>query len=452
MNSKTYSARDVNQVQLAAVLEGRDGQDLWVGGDVGKQQVRVVLNWAAGDFERPWAVTNPSQVGLLVDHLRQLAVGRTLVVALEPSGTYGDVLRQACGDAGIVVHRVSPKAAHDYAEVFDGVPSQHDGKDAAVVAELARLGKGRPWPPPDATPDAHRQVEYWVDRMDARRRLLQAWCGRIEGRTARHWPEALRHFKTTSPTLLKVLVEGGGPAGLAADPDAAAKLKRWSRNHLTAKTIERIIDGARRTVGVRQTEVDRQRLRDYAAEAADARSQIKAARKRLLALARDVGGPVEALAPAVGNATACVLFTYLGDPSGYPCAAAYVKAMGLNLTERSSGMYQGKLKISKRGSGAVRYWMYLAALRLVKRDSPVRAWYLRKKLRDRGESGRALVGVMRRLGLALWHVGVSGEAFDAKRLFPGGGGGGGGGDGGDGGDQHKGKTGRPPAAVPVKGG
>ena len=40
----------------------------------------------------------------------------------------------------------SSKAASDYAEVFDGVPSQHDGKDAAVVAELAAIGKSRPWP------------------------------------------------------------------------------------------------------------------------------------------------------------------------------------------------------------------------------------------------------------------------------------------------------------------
>jgi hypothetical protein len=35
---------------------------------------------------------------------------------------------------GIPVVRVSPQAAHDHAEVFDGVPSQHDGKDAAVVS------------------------------------------------------------------------------------------------------------------------------------------------------------------------------------------------------------------------------------------------------------------------------------------------------------------------------
>ena len=41
--------------------------------------------------------------------------------------------------------RVSNKASHNYAEIFDGVPSQHNGKDAAVVAELAGLGKAQPW-------------------------------------------------------------------------------------------------------------------------------------------------------------------------------------------------------------------------------------------------------------------------------------------------------------------
>jgi hypothetical protein len=101
--------------------------------------------------------------------------------------------------------------------------------------------------------------------------------------------------------------------------------------------------------------------------------------------------------------------------------------MGLNLAERSSGQgfalrsgtYKGKLKISKRGSSTVRYWMYLAALRLTKTNSPVRPWYLRKKHRDSQKAGRALVAIMRRLGLALYHVAALGEAYDAKRLFPG---------------------------------
>lgn len=121
----------------------------------------------------------------------------------------------------------------------------------------------------------------------------------------------------------------------------------------------------------------------------------------------------------MGNATACLLFTYLGDPAKYHCAAAYVKAMGLNLTERSSGRYQGRLKISKRGSAAVRYWMYLAALRLARKTSPVRPWYLRKKHKESDKAGKALVGIMRRLGLALYHTAALGEVFEPARLFPG---------------------------------
>lgn len=417
MNSKAYSSRNVNLIQLNSFLEDRDGQDLWVGVDVGKEQMQVVLNWSADDFERPWKVSNPSQVRLLVEHLKQLSMGRKLLLAMEPSGTYGDVLRQACTDAQIIVHRVSPKAAHDYAEVFDGVPSQHDGKDAAVVAELARLGKSVAWPMTTASA-AHQQIEYWVDRMDAQRRLLQMWCGRIEGRMARHWPELLGHLKTTSPTMLKTLIEYAGPMALGADPEATSKIKRLSRNHLSDEKIAAIIEQAKTSIGVRQTMIDQQRLRDYATDAMNAKQQIKQAQKHLLKLARDIQ-PIGAMKPAIGNATACLLFTHLGDPSNYPCAAAYVKAMGLNLIERSSGMYQGKLKISKRGSSAVRYWLYLAALRLVKKNSPVRPWYLNKKHRDSDQAGRALVGIMRRLGLALWHVAVLGEAFDAKRLFPG---------------------------------
>lgn len=80
---------------------------------------------------------NPSEIPLLVGLLRSLAEQGALKVAMEPTGTYGDPLRAELGRQGLPLHRVGGKAAHDYAEIFDGVPSQHDGKDAAAVAELA---------------------------------------------------------------------------------------------------------------------------------------------------------------------------------------------------------------------------------------------------------------------------------------------------------------------------
>jgi hypothetical protein len=108
-----------------------------VGFDIGKFEVLAMPRWGNKDFGRPWRILYPEQVPDLLGLLVQLGRGRRLRLALGPSGTHGDPLRQACHDAGLLLWRVSPKAAHDYAEIFDGVPSQHDGKDAAVPAGRA---------------------------------------------------------------------------------------------------------------------------------------------------------------------------------------------------------------------------------------------------------------------------------------------------------------------------
>src|SRR5262249_51752296 len=104
--------------------------------------------------------------------------------------------------------RVSPKAAHDYAEIFDGTPSQHDGKDAAVVAELAALGKATAWPYV-VKPLWEQELAYWVDWLEAQRQVLVLWAGRLEGLLAPHWPEATRVLRLTKATLLRALAHYG---------------------------------------------------------------------------------------------------------------------------------------------------------------------------------------------------------------------------------------------------
>ena len=128
MSSKAYRATRVNEVDWEQLARGKEGLGVTVGIDVGKFDLLVICRWADGRFERPWRVRNPWEVPTLVGVLMQVKADRKLVVALEPSGTYGEALRQALGDTGIEVQRVGTKASHDYAEVFDGVPSQHDGK------------------------------------------------------------------------------------------------------------------------------------------------------------------------------------------------------------------------------------------------------------------------------------------------------------------------------------
>ena len=417
MRKKTYSARNVNQVDLAKMIVGREGRPVWVGLDVGKGELMIVAEWGQKDFERPWAVENPLGIRCAIGKLKELGLGRQMVIAMEPSGTYGDAFRQAAADAGLVVHQVKTKVAHDHAESFDGAPSQHDGKDAAVVADLARIGSSRPWV--FERGNAWRQqLEYCVNRMDIQRRVLAVWTGRLEAKLARHWPEVLGLLKCNSATVLRVLLEYGSVAELGRDPQGAAKLRGWSRDLLTEKKVEQILESGRNSVGVRMHEWDSRALRDYAQGAQAARKEMHIAARRLAQLALGQS-TIQAMRPVVGVATACVLWLCLGDPHNYPCAQAYAKAMGLNLCERSSGTYKGRVKISKRGFGMVRYWMYLAAMRLLK-EEPVRAWFLAKKEHDGQKGGKAMVAVMRRVGLALWHVGACGELFESWRLFPGG--------------------------------
>jgi transposase len=376
--------------------------------------LRCVLRWGPGDFERPWRVVNPSEINYLAGLLATLGQDRRLVVALEPTGTYGDPLRQALARANVPVFRVSPKMAKDYAEIFDGVPSQHDGKDAAVVAELAALGRCWPWAwqPLSA---AEQEMVACVDWLDGQRRQSMMWLGRIEALLSRHWPEATRLVALTSATLLRCVAKYGGPAGLAADPAGLSNLRRWGRFGLSAAKAEALWQSARATVGVEQGHWDCEQLRRSAEIVLACRKEMRQHRRRLQSLA--AAEPVlAAQGQVVGAATACVLWVHLGDPRNYHCGGAYRKAMGLNLVERSSGQYEGKLKLSKRGPSAVRRWLYLAALRWVRRE-PVRGWYLQQKARRRGEGKPAVVGVMRKLASALYQVGGRGESFVAERLY-----------------------------------
>ena len=414
MKRRAYVGTRVKDVDPARLTQLKSTLAVMVGVDVGKQKLFAVCRWSDGKFERPWKINNPSEIGDFVTLLRRVGAGRQLIVAMESSGTYGDVLRQALADAGIDLHRVSGKAAHDYAEVFDGVPSQHDGKDAAVVADLAAMGKSVPWPYL-ATAAWEQELSYWVDWMVAQRRVLAMWQGRLEGLLARHWPEATRVLKLSSITLLKVLAHYGSPQALAADPQAAACLTRWGGKFLDARKVERLLADARTSMGVRAGDWEKRRIQDFAQQALQARRQGEQGQRRLRVLARG-HRVLEAQGKVVGVPTACVLWVSTGDPRKYYTAAAYRKAMGLNLVERSSGDYQGPLHISKRGSACSRQWLYFAALRLVQKAG-VRSWYEAKKARAPDAAKSVLVALMRKVALALYQVGVHEQEFNPQRLF-----------------------------------
>jgi transposase len=415
MKREAYRAVAVKQVLVESLITKRTGVGAVVGLDVAKDDFLAVVRWSDGHFERPWRAENPDEIPDMIQRLERLASGRPLTVAMESTGTYGDALRQALTDAKLAVRRVSGKAVHDYAEIFDGVPSQHDGKDAAMVAELASIEKSFAWPyqPPTEFDD---ELAYWIGRADIHQRIGMLHLGQLEAFLARHWPEATRYLKLNSETLLQVLAKYGGPAALAADANAAKQwMSRVAGPVLKREKIERFIQVAASTVGVRPTALDRRRMQECAEALLSAQHEVQKISLTLKNLAQG-HAVIARQAAVVGWATACVLWVYVGNPADYHCAEAYRKAMGLNLKERSSGRHAGQLKITKRGPGVVRRWLYFAAMRLVKNPYVVEWYEIKKGQRPKGGK-RALVAVMRKLVLGLYTLGVDEETFDARRLF-----------------------------------
>ncbi len=175
-----YSLVNVNDVSIEALARGRPGQKAAAGVDVAKGELVVCLVWPDRSFERPWRVRSPEQIRLAVSKLLELNARCPVTVAMESSGTYGDAFRQALDDAGIIVHRVSAKAVKDDSEGFDGVPSNHDGKDAAIIGTLCVNDRSVPWPWQAAADESaqlaqpasnDQAIRYHVRQLDTAQRI-----------------------------------------------------------------------------------------------------------------------------------------------------------------------------------------------------------------------------------------------------------------------------------------
>ncbi len=413
MSKGTYQAVDLNEYLQTSKVERFEDMHLIAGIDVAKQTQFVCLmgsDWRDYDIVRFEAYETKT----FVQFLNELPCDVSVV--LEPSGTYGDPLREQCRKLGLEVRFIRPKQVHDAAEVFDGVPSLHDAKAAYLICRLHQNGVSQPWRELDET---RRKMRAVLARLDEAELERQRMTGKLEAMLSRHWPELLEVLKLDSATLQKLLGEFGGPAGVAARPDQARRLmRRVGGTKLAAEKVAAVVASASSTRGMPMLAEEEKTLAEFAQKLYAARAKKRAETRNLEPLCED-DEEASHMAAEIGLTTACVVISYLGSVANYSSASAYQKAGGLNLKEKSSGKHKGQLKITKRGSAVVRRYLWLAAMRMITKHDGckvARAWYEERKRRNGGNSGKGLVALMRKLISALYHIG-HGEAYDATKLF-----------------------------------
>ena len=413
MKKRIYRRMPVNDFQHQTIALDELGGRLVFAIDVAK--VDMVAAFAAEDGRVLHIVCwkAPAENLIVLDILRGFrAQGVAVEVVMEPSGTYGDVLCHQLVQDGFAVFMVSGKRTHDAREMYDGVPSLHDAKAAAIIARLHADGLSTPLR--DEVPE-RRQLRAALAIMDLHQERYLQLAHRLEGWLARHWPELPTLIELTSSSLMALLARIGGPGDVAAAPERARRLLLGISHRLMPDDkVAAVIASATASVGVPLVGLERDALMAIAADAYRAHRAFATAKTKVDQLAART--PAVTLAPAVGHTTAAGVYAEVGDARSFSCTRAFLKAMGLNLKEKSSGTQQGQLKITKRGPSRVRGYLWLAVFRWIQNDPIANAWYQRKKQRDGGKGSRAAVALMRKLAKALYHV-ARGATFDSRKLF-----------------------------------
>jgi hypothetical protein len=404
---------EFKQVDWVAVTQRVAGGRVVLAIDVAKSDMVATLLTSEGAVRVTFTWVHPQQSGELLGVLEALAEQASLEVVLEPSGTYGDALVAQLQRRAIAVFRVSPKRVHDVAEVYDGVPSLHDAKAAELIGRLHLQGLSQCWVEVSA---ARRELQAQVAQLAIAKGQWQTALNRLEARLSRHWPELETVLDLGTATVSALVAAYGDPAAVAADPHGARSLmRRVGGRWLAEETIAAVLASAGSSLGAPPVAGERGLLQGLA-------ETVQGARRHGQAIEREIRQQVSehpavaALAPIVGTTTAAVLVAVLGDPREYANGGSYLKAMGLNLKERSSGTHQGQLKITKRGPGVVRFYLYYAALRLIHREPVVAQWFRQRTDHPGVVKGRSVVALMRKLAQALWRV-AQGDPFEVERLF-----------------------------------
>jgi transposase len=411
---KTYRSQDVKIVNIEQLQQQHAVERLVVGVDVAKHKfVAAFVGNTSGNVALTIRWTHPAETPQFIALLKSLGA-QTVQVALESTGRYGDVLVHQLRVAQIAVYNISTKRVHDAAEEYDGVPSKHDGKDAAVIGDLHRRGKSRVRREPS---EATRALQAYTRSVLLFKNQYLTNINRIEAELARFWPELTEHISLQTASLLTLLATYGTPAEVAADMEQARiLLRKISRGSLSEQTVDNIVQTARQTQGASTVAAETDMMCILAQDTLRACEALKEAERRLEAAVQQHPSAARQAA-MLGVVTAAVVVAKSGDAADFTSTGAWLKNLGLNLKENSSGKSgQRGVAITKRGAAITRQYLYLAALRFIQHDEVIKSWYAYQTNRPGAVKMKVLVKLMRKLASALPHVG-RGAVFDARKLF-----------------------------------
>ena len=340
-----------------------------------------------------------------------------IVVSFESTSTYGVPFIHFIREKEVRMIQVNPKHTKRTKEIADNSPNKTDKKDPRVIANLIKLGNGL------TVNIAEGHIQGLKNHIYNRESIIEEQkrvTGRIESHLAVYFPELLNLFSSIqSKTMLHILRHYPIPEDLLqADPDKLKEeLRKISRGRVDRTKTNQIIKSARESIGIKEgRESYRNTLKSFLEQLELFNRQKEEIEKAINDLLEDIPQSKILLSvKGLGKISVAAILSEIIDFHSFSTIREINKYSGVNLYEISSGKYQGKRRLAKRGRALLRKTLFFATLNMIRKGGIFYEQYHRH-LNKGMPRMKAVVALSRKLLRIIFAIVRDQRDFDIEKI------------------------------------
>jgi len=341
-----------------------------------------------------------------------------ILIGMEATSRYGENLYHELEQRGYVLRLLHPGQTHHFHQQR-GLRAKTDRLDAMTIARALLSGEARMGYVPGEQVATYRELVRLHTQLSD---TAAGYQNEIQALIVVLFPEFTQVFADPClPTALSVLkafpsaqalVEAGvEPLFQLLRAQPAAHYGRPTAKKLVALANQSVSSGRARAGRSTSLRILCDQLEHTQANLARLTAEIE----QLLNTDPGVKGLQQV--PEFGLKTLAVLRAELGDVQRFSRTDEVIAYGGMDIQIKESGLWKGKAKLSKRGSGLLRRVLYMTALRCIHREDSAFGVYYRRLVARGVKKGSALMAVMRKLLAVATHLLMhEGEEYDPCKV------------------------------------
>jgi len=339
------------------------------------------------------------------EKLSQLdAAPSQILIGMEATSRYGENLYHELEQQGYVLRLLHPGQTHQFHQQ-QGLRAKTDRLDAMTIARVLLSGEARAGYVPSERIATYRELVRLHTQLSDE---TAAYQNEIQALVVVLFPEFTQVFADPClPTALAVLKAfPSAQAVVEAGVEPIAVLLHQMPAHFGRPTAQKLVAFARKSGSSGRAVAGRSMslriLCDQLEHTQANLARLEAEIEQLLTNDPGVKGIQQV--PEFGPKTVAVLRAELGDVERFARTDEVIAYGGMDIEIKESGLWKGKAKLSKHGSGLLRRMLYLAALRSIHLEGSAFGAYYRRLVERGLKKGSALMAVMRKMLAVAAHL------------------------------------------------